>query len=147
MSSVVIETSPWASIRGALMTMREHDVGALPVVAGGRLLGIVTDGDVIRGCFPGAKAETPVRRLMSWIPVTCGEADPVARAAALMEERQVRRLPVLDRDGRLVGMLAASDLPAGLSEAAIHNTRANTALANSWAKPRPTGATPFGSPA
>ena len=116
MSSPVIETSPRTSIRSALETMRARDIGALAVVSDGAVEGIVTDRDIILGALPGAKPDMPVGELMTRDPAVCGADDEVERAAELMGDLQVRRLPVVDAAGALVGFLSLSDIAEHASE-------------------------------
>jgi CBS domain-containing protein len=92
--------------------MRELDVGSLPICENDRLAGMVTDRDlVLRGIAeardPGS---TPVRELMSPGIVYIFEEQDVGEAARLMEVKKIRRLPVLNRDKRLVGIVSLGDL-------------------------------------
>ncbi|HET7216969.1 MAG TPA: CBS domain-containing protein, partial [Vicinamibacterales bacterium] len=89
--------------------MRAHDIGSLPVVdsgESGRLVGIVTDRDLVVKVVAGTRAvnEATVRDAMTPDPWRCHPEDTVDRAAAVMAERQVRRLPIVDAEGRLVGI-------------------------------------------
>src|SRR3954453_2359780 len=87
--------------------MRDGDVGAVPVVDEGRLVGIVTDRDiVVRAIAEGMTADSPVRLAMTTDLVTVRPDDYVFEAARLMGEKQVRRLPVVDSDGSLAGIMA-----------------------------------------
>jgi CBS domain-containing protein len=92
--------------------MRAFDVGSLPVFENGELVGIVTDRDLaLRVTAAGKKGdETPIREVMSLEVITCGPDQDVAEAARLMEINQLRRLPVVDRSGRLCGMVTLGDL-------------------------------------
>lgn len=94
--------------------MLTEDVGALPVVDGedGWLVGIVTDRDIaIRATARGLDPRTtPVGHVMTRDVATCLPGDPIEKAVDRMEEWQVRRMPVVDDDGRLVGILAQADL-------------------------------------
>lgn len=92
--------------------MRELDVGVLPVSDGGQLAGIVTDRDlVIRGLADGRDPnEALVRDVMSGGLEFVYADQEVEDAAHLMESRQIRRLPVLDRDERLVGIVSLGDI-------------------------------------
>ena len=100
------------TVRDAALVMAEHDIGAVLVGPEGKPAGILTDRDIIirvvvEGRDPGAVAAGEV---MSSTLFTCRDDDPVEAALGRMEERQVRRLPVVDADGRLVGIVARSDL-------------------------------------
>jgi CBS domain-containing protein len=95
--------------------MKQHDVGSLPVVESGttrRLVGIVTDRDLVTKVVAGhrAVAEATVQDAMTPNPTSCREDDDFDRAVELMAERQVRRMPVVDADGRLSGIIAQADV-------------------------------------
>lgn len=112
MSEELFCVTPETAIDDAARLMRDKSVGALPVCAEGRLVGIVTDRDlVIRHLAEEARPGT-VRRVMTPDPVTIGVDDPLERAEALMAQHRVRRLPVLDA-GRLVGVLCQADIARG----------------------------------
>ena len=107
-----VETiSPDASIQEAATLMAEHDVGALPVMAE-RLEGILTDRDIILRVVVDGRDPTQVRvrDVMSSMLFTCGPDDTVEAALRTMREHQIRRLPVLDANGRVIGIVALSDL-------------------------------------
>ncbi|MGE5505007.1 MAG: CBS domain-containing protein [Actinomycetota bacterium] len=113
MTPDVVVIGPHASIRDAARRMRDRDVGCLPIAdEGGRLLGIVTDRDIaVRAVADNRNpAQTTVRECMStdlvWVHDDLGVED----AAEMMEREQVRRLPVLDREQRLVGILSLGDI-------------------------------------
>lgn len=100
------------TLREAAQAMAEQDVGALPVGDHGRLVGMITDRDIVtraiaRGRSP---AETRVAEVMSEEVLYCFEDEDVESAAREMSELQIRRLPVLDRQKRLVGVVALADL-------------------------------------
>jgi CBS domain-containing protein len=98
----------------AASLMRDNDCGAIPVVedAGNRrLIGIVTDRDLaVRAIAQGQGPDTIVGNLMTDDPVTCAEEDSVEDLRQVMVERLVRRVPVVDEDGALVGIVAQADL-------------------------------------
>lgn len=103
---------PNTSIREAARRMRNEDVGALPVGENDRLIGMVTDRDiVVRAVAEEERAVTPsVRDVMSEKVFYCFEDDDIEKGARCMAEHQVRRLPVLNRDKRLVGIVSLADL-------------------------------------
>jgi CBS domain-containing protein len=103
---------PNTTIRDAAMKMRDDDVGALPVGENDRLVGMITDRDIaIRAVAENkAPSQTAVRDVMSEGICYCFEDDAVDDAARIMADRQVRRLPVLNRDKRLVGIVALADI-------------------------------------
>jgi CBS domain-containing protein len=95
--------------------MKQQDVGSIPVVdsqGSRRLVGIVTDRDLVTKIVAGRREvqSATVRDAMTANPATCGEDDDVNQAVSLMAERQVRRMPVVDRDGRLTGIIAQADV-------------------------------------
>lgn len=100
------------TVRKAAMMMADMRVGAIPVCDGSKLVGMLTDRDIIVRCVAGGKpADTLiVRDAMSANPHCCRESDPVESARQTMEKAQVRRLPVVDADHRLVGIVSLGDL-------------------------------------
>jgi CBS domain-containing protein len=104
--------------------MRDDNCGALPVGENDRLIGIVTDRDIaVRGVAEGRPASAKVRDVMSEKVFYCFDDNDVAEAARLMSEHQVRRLPVLNRDKRMVGIVALADLTRADGDAATHAVR------------------------
>jgi CBS-domain-containing membrane protein len=103
---------PNASIRDAAKRMKNEDIGALPVGENDRLIGMVTDRDIaMRGVAEGCSPETTtVRDVMSEKVYYCFDDDDVDDAASCMSDNQVRRLPILNRDKRLVGIVALADI-------------------------------------
>jgi CBS domain-containing protein len=106
--------TPADSVREAARLMREHDCGCIPVVedqGARKLVGVVTDRDIAMRCVcEGEPPETAVRHAMSADPSCCAPEDEVETARRIMEERQVRRVPVVDGDGCCVGMISQADL-------------------------------------
>lgn len=104
--------SPEAGLVEAAQKMKSLDVGMLPVCENDRLVGCVTDRDItVRAIAQGLDPRaTRVRAIMSPGIVYCFEDQDAKEAAQLMEEKQIRRLPVLNRDKRLVGILSLGDL-------------------------------------
>ena len=92
--------------------MEELNVGVIPVCADGKVVGMVTDRDiVVRGVARGLAAPTTaLREVMSEQVETCFDDDPLDAATQKMEESKIRRLPVLDRQGQLVGILSLGDV-------------------------------------
>ena len=103
---------PNTTIRDVAQRMRADEIGALPVGENDRLIGMVTDRDIIVRAVAEERApgSTTVREVMSDHVFYCFEDEDVDRAAKTMAEHQVRRLPVLNRDKRLVGVVALADL-------------------------------------
>ena len=103
---------PNATLREAAEKMEALNVGPLPVCDGERLVGMVTDRDItVRATSAGLDPnEATVREVMSPEAAYCFEDQDTDEAARLMEERQIRRLVILDRDKRLVGIVSLGDL-------------------------------------
>jgi len=106
---------PATTMRDAAQRMRDEDIGALPVGENDRLVGMVTDRDIVaRGVASDrAPSECTVRDVMSEGVYYCFEDEDAQRASDVMAEHKVRRLPVLNRDKRLVGVIAMADLARG----------------------------------
>ena len=103
---------PDETLQEAARKMKSIDVGPLPVCDGDRLIGMITDRDIIiRATAEGRDPKTtPVKDAMTPNVVTVYEDQDIDEAAALMKERQIRRLAVLDRNKKLVGILSLGDL-------------------------------------
>jgi CBS domain-containing protein len=103
--------SPDDSIQSAAWIMGEIDAGILPVTEDERLIGFVTDRDIaVRGVANGATCDTPVRDVMTREVLYCYQDDAAADVLDTMADLQLRRMPVLDRDKRLVGIVSISDI-------------------------------------
>jgi CBS domain-containing protein len=100
------------TLEAAARKMKELGIGALPVLDRGQLAGLVTDRDLaVRAVATGADPRrTHVREAMTSQVIACREDDDVEEAARAMEQRAVRRIMVLDREGDLSGMLTVDDL-------------------------------------
>lgn len=117
MSRDVKVISPEMTIQDAAQTMSEGDFGMMPVGEDDRMIGTISDRDIaIRAVAEGKGPETKVRDVMSDGIAWAYEDDSVDKAAKLMSERQVRRLPVVNRDKRLVGIVALGDFAVDVSE-------------------------------
>lgn len=111
--------SPDQSIREAARWMADLGCGALPVAEGDRLVGMITDRDIaVRAVANGLSADTPVRNVMSSEVMYCFEDQSVEEIARNMRDIQVRRLPVLTREKRLVGIVSLGDLALDAEEPA-----------------------------
>jgi len=103
--------SPDQTIREAASLMADVDVGSLPVGDNDRLVGIITDRDiVIRAVAQGKSADTKVADVMSKEMLYCFDTDETDAVARNMGKAQVRRLPVVNSDKRLVGIVSLGDL-------------------------------------
>jgi len=106
--------SPQDSMLRAAKAMEELNVGSVPVCDGEQLLGMVTDRDItIRGVAHGKPAEsTPLSDVMSKGVRWCFEDDSIDKVVDEMRDSKIRRLPVVDRDKHLVGILSLGDVAA-----------------------------------
>jgi len=104
--------APHDSIVKAAQTMAELDVGVIPVCDAQGLTGVVTDRDIVlRGVARNCSIEnTPLKDVMSSQPCCCDEDDSVEAVAEQMREAQVRRIPVVNHDRQLVGIVSLGDL-------------------------------------
>jgi CBS domain-containing protein len=106
--------SPDATIAEAAQRMRQGDFGLLPVGENDRMIGTITDRDIaIRAVAEGRGSDTKVREVMSDGVCWAFEDESVEHASRIMSERQIRRLPIVDRDKRLTGIVSLGDLAAG----------------------------------
>jgi CBS domain-containing protein len=102
---------PDQPIRDAAKLMGDLDIGALPVEENDRLVGMITDRDIaVRAVAVGRGADTPISEVMSREIKYCYEDQSVDEVTQNMGELRIRRLPVLNRDKRLVGILSLGDL-------------------------------------
>ncbi len=111
MTSEVQVVQPDDTLQDAAAIMAEQDVGALPVCDGSRLQGMITDRDIaVRAVANGRDADTPVREVMSEDVIWCSEDDGTQDVLERMGERQIRRIPVVDANRNLVGIVSLGDL-------------------------------------
>jgi len=111
MTAQVATATPQTSIKDVAKTMSRIDSGAVPVVEGGKVVGLVTDRDiVIRVVAEGGDLSGPASAIMSGDVQACSEDDSVADAAAQMGSHQIRRLVVNDASGAMVGILSLGDV-------------------------------------
>jgi CBS domain-containing protein len=112
LTSQIEKIRPDMTLREAAAKMRDLDCGALPVCEGDRVKGIITDRDiVVRAVADGGNLdETAVRQVMTKDIACCFVDQDIAEAARIMSDRQVRRLPVLNRRNKVVGILSLGDL-------------------------------------
>lgn len=122
MTSNVTVVRPDDSVQTAAALMSEQDVGSLPVCDGKRLKGMVTDRDIaVRAVASGWGVDTPVSEVMTEEVIWCSEGDDIQDLLKRMGADQIRRVPVLDANRNLVGIVALGDLAiqqdAGVDEA------------------------------
>ncbi|MGO9007577.1 MAG: CBS domain-containing protein [Beijerinckiaceae bacterium] len=113
--------SPDTPVRKLAKMMKEFDIGAVPIGEGDKLVGMVTDRDLcLRALADGKDIESMTARdVMTAGIIWCRDDEDVEEAADLMERKKVRRLPVIDENKRMVGMLSLGDVShaAGLKTA------------------------------
>jgi len=111
--AAVTTTGPGTTVGEFVRLLAEHRIGAVPVVADGDLAGIITERDVVRRLATDGAAvlDRPVSELMTTELVTCGPHDTLDEIAALMTDRRIRHLPVLDA-GQLAGIVSIGDVVA-----------------------------------
>jgi len=117
MSRDVQVISPDATIAEAARCMRDGDFGMMPVGENDKMIGAISDRDIaVRGIAAGLDSNAKVRDVMSDGICWAFEDEPVERAAEIMAEKQIRRLPIVNRDKRLVGIVALADIAVKESE-------------------------------
>ncbi|WP_395648315.1 CBS domain-containing protein [Terricaulis sp.] len=116
MTRDVRTVTPSVSLREAARAMADMDVGALPVQEGDRLVGMVTDRDIaVRGVAIGKGPDTTVGEVMTHEVLYCYDDEDVEDVCENLADMQVRRLPVVSRDKRLVGIVSLADIAAAES--------------------------------
>jgi CBS domain-containing protein len=107
--------SPTMSLIEIATMMKRHGVGAMPVCEGDKLVGIITDRDIVVSCIAASMdaSACQAKEFMTSKPVTIAPDMDVTEAARIMSKEQVRRLPVVEK-GRLVGMLSLGDIAVAL---------------------------------
>ena len=110
--------SPDTPVRTLAKKMRQYDIGAIPVGENDRLIGMVTDRDItVRGVANGKDvSKLTARDVMTKGVIWCRDTDKAKSAARVMESKRVRRLPVIDANKRMVGMLALGDISHAASQ-------------------------------
>ena len=123
MTAQVVTATPQTTITEVARTMARIESGVVPVVDAGKVVGLITDRDiVIRVVAEGGALSQPVSDVMTGIVETCLDEDNLADAAATMAARQVRRLVVLNETGRLVGILSLGDIATDYGAKAVGKT-------------------------
>jgi len=115
MTTDVKRCSPDTNLAAAARIMWEGDCGAVPVTdESDRVVGVITDRDICIAAAtrPGTEAEIPAKEVISKALFTCAPGDDVRAALETMKTRKVRRLPVVEPGGRLVGIVSIHDIAA-----------------------------------
>ncbi|MFP8835278.1 CBS domain-containing protein [Hydrogenophaga sp. XSHU_21] len=111
MTRDVLVIGPDATVKEAAARMRDEGFGMMPVGENDRMIGVVSDRDIaMRAVAEGKPCDTPVRDVMSEGVIWAFDDDSVEEGARKMSEFQVRRLPVVDHDKRLVGIVSLGDV-------------------------------------
>jgi CBS domain-containing protein len=119
MTSSIETVGPDHSAKDAASFMLSADTGSIPVCEGDKVIGMITDRDIaVRGIAAGKGPDCSVRDLMSKDVICARDTDDAQSVANQMSEAQVRRLPVLDANDRLVGMVSLGDLSREADRAA-----------------------------
>ena len=123
MTAQVVTAKPTASIKDVARTMSEIDSGVIPIAEDGKVLGLVTDRDiVVRVVAEGGSLDSPISEIMSDDVQSCGAEDNLADATAKMGNHQVRRLVVYNDAGRLAGILSLGDVALDYGAKAVGQT-------------------------
>ena len=130
MTKEVFVAGPSQTIREAAKIMAEYDTGALPVGDDDRLLGVITDRDIaVRAVALGKSLDTPVSDVMTKEVLYCFEDEDVEHVTRNMGDNRVRRLPVMNRQKRLVGIVSIGDLSHNARPAVTGNAVAEISRA------------------
>jgi CBS domain-containing protein len=134
MTQEVESIDPEATLQEAAQRMRASHIGALPVGEGTRLVGILTERDLVaRAIAEGRDPQTTrVREVMTPDLITCFADQESTVAARLMHERQIRHLVVLSRDHRLVGIISRRDLPTPSAVESLTGAALRSGTALRW---------------
>jgi len=118
MTRGVRSMAPGESISKAAQAMKELNVGVIPICEGRTLVGLVTDRDiVVRAVAEGCSVETtPLSQVMTRKTLACREHESVEAIAREMRELQVRRVPVVDDEQHLIGMVSLGDLATEVND-------------------------------
>ncbi|RQS76858.1 CBS domain-containing protein [Burkholderia sp. Bp8963] len=132
MSHDVVCVAPTDTIRHAAELMQRFDVGVLPVCEDHELVAIVTDRDIVVRALPGGHSpDTPVRAVASAPVEWCVVDDGIGEVQQRMADAQLHRMPVIDHDGQLVGMVSLGDIAtraAGAERDELANTLEDVSL-------------------
>ncbi|GAA5160180.1 MULTISPECIES: CBS domain-containing protein [Amycolatopsis] len=109
--SAVATVSPDTTVAGLLAGLAEHNIGAMPVVGSGGVVGIVSERDVVRKLHERGEVllSRPVSEIMTTVVATCTPRDSVDDLSVLMTQRRIRHVPVIE-DGRLAGIVSIGDV-------------------------------------
>jgi CBS domain-containing protein len=130
MTTSVAQVSPYTTVSDAARLMEKHNVGSVPVCSNDKIVGILTDRDIVVRNIAGGKdpRATKVEEIMSAEVTTVTPDTEVAQVGKIMAEKQIRRIPVTDND-RLVGMVALGDIAVrGMYDAEVAQALAEISI-------------------
>ncbi|MGI6562774.1 MAG: CBS domain-containing protein [Clostridia bacterium] len=130
MTTSVAQVSPYTTVSEAARLMEKHNVGSVPVCSNDKIVGILTDRDIVVRNIAGGKdpRATKVEEIMSAEVTTVTPDTEVAQVGKIMAEKQIRRIPVTDND-RLVGMVALGDIAVrGMYDAEVAQALAEISI-------------------
>ena len=123
--SSVVTADPASSIQSVAQKMKDENVGAVVVVEDGKVAGIVTDRDMALSLASGnATTESPVEQIMTRKVVTIWDDQGIFNATQYFLGHKIRRLPIIDREDRLVGMITLDDMMSLLARELFNATQA-----------------------
>ena len=123
MTAQVATANPRTTIAEVARTMASVESGAVPVTDDGKVVGLITDRDIVlRVVAEGKGLDTPVADVMTEGVETCREDDNVAEATAKMGSKQIRRLVVLNEQGKMAGILSLGDVAVDYGAKAVGKT-------------------------
>jgi CBS domain-containing protein len=141
MTTNVATAEPDSTLEEVATMMKDENVGAIPVVDDDELIGIITDRDIVVRCIAEGKdpSECEAEEIVSEDLETVSPDDDVRRAAEIMQRKQIRRLPVCDEDGKLVGMLSLGDIAVKQSNDGVSGETLEQVSQGVKGEPRKTG--------
>lgn len=112
-----IFATPDASVESVARLMADSNCGEIPICQGGKVVGILTDRDLACRAIAGGRnpAQTKAKDIMTMLPVTVFANDPLQNAIEVMEQESIRRVPVVDANGTMVGIISQVDVAARAS--------------------------------
>jgi len=135
MTPKVIAVTPDDSVAEAARLMKEHGIGSVVVMEGDKLVGILTERDIITRFVAKEDGRRPedvkVREIMTKNPILINENEDLIEAARIMSEKNVRRLIVVDKAGKVTGVISARDV-VRVAPHVVFILRERLRLANSW---------------
>lgn len=113
----IVYTTPDETVKDAVKQMVKKNVGSILVVENDKVVGIFTERDLMRLVAEDKPVYTPIGDVMTKHPVTLKPDDPLSKAALVMGERGFRHIPIVDEEGRLVGIISSRDVSRVFYEA------------------------------